>query len=284
MHNHKTYRTGSGEQPIEIECNDEDAYALASFLFADFPGSTSSNPPITYDILSVGRQPMLSLWHGDRQLYFGESRYQLAYILMNEVIYYCINTNNTQHALHAGAVYKDGQCIILPGKSGNGKSTLTAWLTANGYQYLTDELLFLSNDGMVSPLTRPVNLKVNPSHISWLFKEEGVDDQIIMDEKGSMIPHRLLNPQFVSHEPQVTHIIFPEYKEGAELILAEITPAKSSLNLIQSHVNARNLSGHGIAELTSIVRGCSSYKLTYSSFDDLDTIFNTSSNEPIPYP
>ncbi len=275
-HNHKIYRTGFEEQPFEIDCNNENAYVLATFLFGDFPGSISSNPPIKYDILSVGRQPMFSLWQGEKRLYFGKSRYQLAYILMNEVIYYCINTNSTQHALHAGAVFNDDQCIILPGKSGNGKSTLTAWLTANGYRYLTDELIFLSNTGMVSPLTRPVNLKVDASYISWMLREDDAEGQIITDEKGSMISHRLLNPQFSLQQPQVSHILFPEYREGAGLSLEKVSPAKSSLYLIPSHVNARNLPGHGIAELSSIIRKCSSYKLVYGGFDDLETVFNSS--------
>ena len=273
---HRTYRTGFGDLSFEIECNNEDAYSIAKFLFLDFPDSTTITLTKQYDIVSSGPIPMLSLWDGDKQLYFGKSRYQLAYILMNEMIYYCINTNSTQHALHAGAVFKDDQCIILPGKSGNGKSTLTAWLTANGYQYLTDELIFLSSAGRVSPLTRPVNLKLDASYISWLFKEGGVDDQVIADEKGSMIPHRLLNPEFSLQQPQVTHILFPEYRDGAELSLEKISPAKSCLYLIPSHVNARNLSGHGIAELSSIIRKCSSYKFVYGSFNDLETIFNSS--------
>lgn len=216
---------------------------------------------------------MLSLWDGDRRLYFGESRYQLAYILMNEVIFLCINGNDSHHALHAGAVYKDDGCIILPGKSGNGKSTLTGWLIMNGYQYLTDELLFLDSDARVLPMTRPISLKVNKAHESWLLPEEA-NEEIITSDKGSMIPHRLLNPSFKAKQPQVTDVVFPEYKPGVVPRLQEISPAKSSLYLLQSHVNARNLDGHGVSELASIVRNCRSFTLTYSSFDDLKTIFN----------
>ncbi len=54
MYDHKIYRTGFEEQLFEIDCNNEDAYGLTSFLFTDFPGSTSINQPIKYDIISVG--------------------------------------------------------------------------------------------------------------------------------------------------------------------------------------------------------------------------------------
>lgn len=253
---------------------------IASFLFTDFPGSTSKrNPTLKYHLVSDGRQPMLSLWFGDRQLYSGVSRYQLAYILMNEVIFHCIDKNRQHHALHAGSVKKGERCFIFPGKSGKGKSTLTAWLIANGFQYLTDELVFISNNCRVIPLTRPVSLKVNSSHVSWLLKKNHTD-QIITDEMGSMIPHRLLNPDFSAHEPFATHILFPEYREGGELSLKEITPAKSSLYLLQSHVNARNLPGHGITELCNIVRKCRSYDFVYGSYDDLEAVFHSSVDDP----
>lgn len=272
---HKVFYTGFGLQAIEIDCNNDDAYQLASFLFSDFSYCESDNPAITFDLISAGKQPMLSLWDGDKRLYFGESRYQLSYILMNEVIYHSIDKNNQQHAIHAGAVWKDGQCIVLPGSSGRGKSTLTTWLVKHGYQYLTDELVFLSDSGQVTPLTRPVNLKVTSTHSSWLLDEE-CQDQIISDNNGSMIPHRLLNPHFMAIKPNVTHVLFPEFQEGAEMVCEKISPALSSLYLMQSHVNARNLSELGIPALSNIVRNCSSYKLTYGSFQDLEIFFKSS--------
>lgn len=270
------YRAGFGNQLFEIGCNNEDAYRLAQLLFSDFPVTNSCHHPKRFDILSVGQQPMLSLWDGEKRLYFGTSRYQLAYILMNEVIYHCINDNDYHHALHAGAVSKDDHCILLPGSSGNGKSTLTSWLIANGYQYLTDELVFLSNEGLVTPLTRPINLKVTDGHETWLVSEED-REEVISDQNGSMIPHRLLNPDFSAIQPRATHIVFPEFSRESKVKLEELSPARSCLYLMQSHVNARNLDGHGVPDLSDIVRRCKSYKLTYSSFDDLESVFFTSS-------
>ena len=274
--NHTIFKTGFGDQQFEIDCNNKDTYKLAAFLFSHFPGSTSPSSSLKYSIISDGRRPRLSLWMGERRLYYGESAYQLVYTLMNEVIYHCINTNSQHHALHAGSVHKDDQCIILPGTSGKGKSTVTAWLASNGFKYLTDELVFLSSDGMVTPLTRPINLKVSASLLQWLDYKKIVN-HIIEDHKGSMIPHRLLNDDFSKVEPFVTHIIFPEYREDAELNFEKISPAKSTFYLLQSHVNARNLPGHGIAELSTIVRKSRSYKIIYSSFEDLKLIFDSPS-------
>lgn len=271
---YRVYRTGFGNQAFAIEGSNDNALSIAEFLFLDFPDATPATSARQYRIIS-GSAPTFTLWEGDRQLYSGSSRYQLAYILMNEVIFHCINDNDRQHALHAGAVCRDNRCIILPGKSGNGKSTLTCWLIKHGFQYLTDELVFLDAEATITPMTRPISLKVGPSHESWLLAEQHED--VIASDTGSMIPHRLLNPDFTVMQPKITDIVFPAFVPDAEPKLQEISPAKSSLYLLRSHVNARNLQGHGIKDMASIVRQCRSFMLTYGSFDDLPQFFNTDS-------
>lgn len=271
------FTTGFGNQAFEINCNSSDTYELATFLFSDFPGSQHKKDPKSYDILSADSKPTLSLWYEGKRLYSGESQYALSYTLMNEVLYHCINTNAEQHALHAGAVWKDTSCIVLAGKSGRGKSSLTAWLISHGYQYLTDELVFLSRGGIVSPVIRPISLKLKIENTVWLAPDIDYSEVISCDE-GSMIPHRLLNADFRMRQPQATHVIFPEFREDADLEFEPITPAKSTLHLIESYVNARNLPDYGIAELSVIVRQCQSYRLTYSSFKDLEPVFTSLSS------
>lgn len=216
---------------------------------------------------------MLSLWKGDKRFYFGQSRYRLAYILVNEVIYHCITENRTHHAIHAGAVRYGTNSIILPGNSGSGKSTLTAWLITHGFQYLTDELILLSDKGRIIPFTRPISFKDEQIVLS-LFPQtlKTNMEQIVSDENGAMIPHRLLNPDFSQTKSTVTHVIFPEFQKGAQTDLYEISPAKSCMMLLKSHVNARNLSGLGISRLSRLVKHCQSFKLIYGGFEGLDKI------------
>jgi hypothetical protein len=264
--------TGFGSQSFEIACNDHDAYRLAEFLFSDFPGGDLGRERKHYDLIYSGSEPMISLWDGDKRLYFGQNPYHLAVILMNEVLYHCIDANQEHHALHAGAVISGDSCIILPGQSGSGKSTLTAWLVARGYQYLSDELVFLADNGTVSPVTRPIGLKTGPNHFSWMNLQD-CNDQILVSENEMMIPHRLLNDRFTRQEPPVTHIVFPHYVEGAAMTLQPLSPAKSCFLLMQSHVNARNLAELGVPRLAETVRNCASYSLTYSRFEDVESIF-----------
>ena len=49
--------------------------------------------------------------------------------------------------LHASAVALDGRCIAFAGAPGAGKSSLVAWLSRNGAQFLCDDILALRQKG-----------------------------------------------------------------------------------------------------------------------------------------
>jgi hypothetical protein len=46
--------------------------------------------------------------------------------------------------LHAGCVAREGRGVLLAGTSGSGKSTLTAALVKDGWDFLTDDMVFLT--------------------------------------------------------------------------------------------------------------------------------------------
>ncbi len=48
--------------------------------------------------------------------------------------------------LHAGALRRDGEALLLPGEAGHGKSTLSAGLSGKGYEMLCDDTTLLLGD------------------------------------------------------------------------------------------------------------------------------------------
>lgn len=266
-----------GEQAFLFQCSSVELKQLVEILFADFEKNRCAVQRETrYQLFTVKNSTTILLRQDEKHLYSGSSEYKLAYALMNDVIYHCIDHNSTQHAIHAGAVWSKDHCILLPGSSGRGKSTLTAWLVSKGYGYLTDELIFLDNSGCVTPFPRPINFKVNESHISWMYHKGEFDKKkIISDENGSMIPHRFFNPAYKNQTHRVTNIVFPKYKKDAGLQFEAISPARSSLFLMESHVNAKNFANQAVSLVAAIVRNCKSYTLTYDSFDNLLSTIQT---------
>lgn len=64
--------------------------------------------------------------------------------------------------IHAAVVVLDGAALLLPGRSGVGKSTLAAALVARGATYFSDEFAPLTSDGRVLAYPRPLRLRPAP--------------------------------------------------------------------------------------------------------------------------
>lgn len=62
--------------------------------------------------------------------------------------------------VHAGVVAVDGQAILVPGRSGAGKTTLVRALVAAGATYYSDEYAVLDRDGRVHPYARRPSVRV----------------------------------------------------------------------------------------------------------------------------
>lgn len=58
--------------------------------------------------------------------------------------------------VHAGVVAVGGRAVVLPGRSGAGKTTLVAALLRAGASYGSDEFAVLDCDGRVHPYARPL--------------------------------------------------------------------------------------------------------------------------------
>jgi hypothetical protein len=69
--------------------------------------------------------------------------------------------------MHAGAVAREGRAYAFAAPSGSGKSTLVAYLKHNGYRYLSDDLVVISDpEGLVLPFPAPISIK--PGSVSVL--------------------------------------------------------------------------------------------------------------------
>ncbi len=74
-------------------------------------------------------------------------------------------------ALHVAMVRKGGRCLVLPGRSGAGKTTLTAALLREGWDYVSDEALAIdwATGRPAPPYPRPLALS------PWSCRALGVD-------------------------------------------------------------------------------------------------------------
>ncbi|HEY1417134.1 MAG TPA: hypothetical protein VGF41_04490 [Myxococcaceae bacterium] len=66
--------------------------------------------------------------------------------------------------VHAGVVAVDGRAIVVPGRSGTGKTTLVRALVDAGATYYSDEYAVLDGAGRVHPYARRPSVRVRAGH------------------------------------------------------------------------------------------------------------------------
>ncbi len=267
---HRTYCVGLCGNQVNITYNNLEAKEFLDFLFKDLVPAQSYPVCQQYALLMVGKPVKMSLWKGEKQLYFGESKHALAYVLVNEVIYEIINNNQVDLAFHAAFVSRGNRGVLFPGLSGAGKSSLAAWLTAQGYTYHTDELVFIARDGQMFPFTRPISLRADSFSALSVYIDFQHDD-ILSGKEGVIVSHRSLNSCWAPLSPSVDLIVHPEFTTKRQAALTKLSSGQSCMKLFKSYVNARNISGHGFKDIADIARKATSYDLTFGGFNDIRT-------------
>ncbi len=255
---------------VAIEYDIPEGREITDFLYHDLTPADSADPHVTF---TIGRKDdrQFTLWRDDERLYQGESKASLANILVGETIHHLTDKSEHGLTLHAAALCRDGSGIIMPGKSGAGKSSLCTWLLGRGFSYLTDELVYIPEGSLfIEAFTRPINIKTHGIEaVSGHFDFDANKSETMASRHVTMIPHRLLNPHTETGPVQLSLIIFPHHQAGVELALQRLTKAQVGLALMECLVNARNLNGHGFGEATRLARQVPAYDLTYSRFDQL---------------
>lgn len=252
---------------ISIECDDPASTRVVEQMYGHLTADASIVPRARFRLRREAGE--LALFCGDTLEYRGPSVEMVAAMLLDRSVYHLALAHRDGALLHAACVARDGQAVLLPGVSGAGKTTLTAWLARRGYDYLTDELVFLREGSThVEAFRRPLNIKrPTPPALEALFPC-GDGASIIQTPDGFLVSPTLFGPS--SGAAKASLIVFPSYQEGAPLALQPISAGRSAMRLLACLVNARQLPEHGLAHTTYLARALPAYILTWGRLEHID--------------
>lgn len=140
--------------------------------------------------------------------------------------------------VHAGVVARGHRAVLLPGRSGAGKTELCAAAMGAGYTYLSDEQAALdTRTGLVSPYAKPLGIG------------EGV------------VAPAALGPLRPAEPTPPAAIVFPNFsRHAAEATSTTVPPALALLGLC---AHAKQVSRTGFLWLAGLTRVCPAFAVTY---------------------
>ncbi len=255
------------DSSVRIECRGADAVALVDFLFPDvFPnigGEPAPPPHVSFRVSCESDRWDLS--RKGTSLYAGRSPGVLAERLLGEAIHDLVDRSRSGLILHAAAVCSHGGGMVLPGPTGIGKTTLTVRLLGMGFGYLTDELVHLpGRSDELRPFSRPLVVK----QYARALLEPHVDlarhaARGLTGDDTILIPPASLEVAERTHPSRLQLLVFPRPQADARFTLKRLSKAQAAMALMGCVINARNLSEHGLREVSRVARQIPAYRMTY---------------------
>ncbi len=255
---------------VRIDAIGTDALSLVSFLFDAVVPTDGPPPHVTLRVAAHGTVRSL---HVDDILYCErESVGSLASTLLDQALFHLSDRSTGGLLLHAAAVCRGTRTVLMPGTSGAGKSSLAAWLTSNGFDYLTDELVFIPWGSLdVVPFVRPLSLKASARQTvgADVIDFVALGDASLTSPEVSLIQPAAFGSIGPASARELSAIVFPRFSLGAPLRVEPLSKADTGLELMSGLINARNLPGHGFPDVTRLARVIPGSLLEYGAFSQL---------------
>jgi hypothetical protein len=136
--------------------------------------------------------------------------------------------------LHAAGLSLGDQGVLVPGTSGAGKSTLTVTLVRAGFEFLSDDTVFLtSDDGGILVSGFPDEIDVTEGTVA-MFSEldhlRGLPLALGRDKHGFRVDEVFGVAPLASCRPAV--LLFPRVEEGPSPHLEALSPAEALVELM----------------------------------------------------
>lgn len=237
---------------------------IADHLFAAVADEVVRRPAATFDIDADGDDFVVR--RDGTLLYRGPELGFAALMVLDHSIEALASEIDGGLLLHAAAVAHRGRTLLIPGESGAGKTTLTAWLAANGFDYLSDELVHLPDVGeTLNPFRRPLNIK--------RAARAGLEGVVAFDGSQALIetPEGYLIRQSAGtpNASAPTLLLFPAFEAGARLEITPLRSGRAALDLLRCLVNARRLPEGGLRQVSRLARTVPAFTLRYGHSDQL---------------
>lgn len=164
-----------------------------------------------------------------------------AHLLKGKVFMQFLNSgfqkeeNDWMAVTHAATISDGSNCILVPGESGSGKSTMTALLQAHGFNVLSDDFTPIeAKTGNAYPFPLGISIKKGAINTINKYYPEIEDKQEYILNNSSKIVRYLYPPisdGFDKNNYNIKAIVFVKYEKGSKLKLRK-KPADKAFKIL----------------------------------------------------
>ncbi|QDP00648.1 hypothetical protein [Thalassotalea sp. PS06] len=219
----------------------------------------------------------------------------IAAVLIERMQIITFQISGFRFCFHGAALSKDKHLFLLPGKSGVGKSTLTAYLANRGFTVHSDEMITLDEDFRVLSIRMPVAIKSGAWETVTKQYPQLLDAPVWQLLDGREVKYIWTDSQLqadlsvesVFSQHQHVHFIAPNYRLGVSADAVNQSDVNSQPLTVIDTIETVTKGGYqvgkellfkDVAELSSYIQNASREILTYSSSEQayswIENLFN----------
>ena len=175
--------------------------------------------------------------------------------LRYEVVLRLIQARSDLIWLHAGAAAYGSSSVMILGPWGRGKSTLVTSLYANGWTYLSDDVVPLDpNSGRAFPFPLTPMVREDPG--------QELPFERLSDLRKTVVS---VQPERVCRDPvSISMVVFPVYRRGCRTELLPCSPATAAMDLLQNCLNFPSHREAAVRYVCHLVKKVPAFRLSYS--------------------
>jgi len=178
-------------------------------------------------------------------------------------------------AFHAAGLARSGQCLLLPGASGRGKSTLATALATAGFALMSDDTMILSDGPAPAMRTMPFGACLKTGAWSVFagripqIMNLPVHTRIDGVRVRYLLPPRLSLFRDPDRHLPAAWIVFPHYVEGSPLRMREISRTEALRRLMEGCCPLGNqFDSSKVERLVTWIAGIECRELRYGDLDE----------------
>ena len=178
----------------------------------------------------------------------------LLHIVKQEVLSAFVVSTPELLWLHAGAVSWNGRALILPGNSGQGKSTFVTLLSECGWLVMSDDAAPIKAESFeVVPFPQQPVRRLHPGRI--VPKEEIGE----LERESVFLPEALV----ATSPAELGAIVLPVFDGTAKAVLTRLRPGDAALELLRHCMSFSAQKGIAVQRVAAMSERHSVYKLHY---------------------